>query len=201
MFYKLREWITAQKIKFSFEDFFSKCGQIRSLLRIWSQLLKKSLVENSIFCVLNVSLCFKITLLLVLDKWRNYMKTFWIRRKKNKKKQPSLGHHFVLMFLLSVPIFRCSNDGYESWRLNAMYWYFLKYPLKDRGVCRTLSDNCDRTFFTVYKTDLQQRRWVFQITTAWKVSKYVVISGPYFPVFGLNTSPYSIRIQGNTDQK
>ena len=23
--------------------------------------------------------------------------------------------------------------------------------------------------------------------TAWKVSKYVVISGPYFPVFGLNT--------------
>ena len=25
------------------------------------------------------------------------------------------------------------------------------------------------------------------INTAWKVSKYVVISGPYFPVFGLNT--------------
>ena len=24
-------------------------------------------------------------------------------------------------------------------------------------------------------------------TTAWKVSKYGVISGPYFPVFGLNT--------------
>ena len=23
--------------------------------------------------------------------------------------------------------------------------------------------------------------------TAWKVSKYGVISGPYFPVFGLNT--------------
>ena len=30
-------------------------------------------------------------------------------------------------------------------------------------------------------------------------------SGPYFPVFGLNTetskSPYSVRIQENTDQK
>ena len=47
--------------------------------------------------------------------------------------------------------------------------------------------------------------------TTWKVSKYGVISGPYFPVFGLNTeiyevnlrskSPYSVRIQGNTDQK
>ena len=27
--------------------------------------------------------------------------------------------------------------------------------------------------------------------TAWKVSKYEVISGPYFPVFGLNTEIYS----------
>ena len=26
--------------------------------------------------------------------------------------------------------------------------------------------------------------------TAWKVSKYGVISGPYFPVFGLNTGKY-----------
>ena len=33
--------------------------------------------------------------------------------------------------------------------------------------------------------------------TAWKVSKYGVISGPYFPVFGLNTERYggSLRIQ------
>ena len=30
------------------KDFFSKCGQIRSL-RIWSHLLKKSLIENFIF--------------------------------------------------------------------------------------------------------------------------------------------------------
>ena len=44
--------------------------------------------------------------------------------------------------------------------------------------------------------------------TAWKVSKYRVISGPYFPAFGVNTEiyflrkyPYSIRIQENTDQK
>ena len=33
--------------------------------------------------------------------------------------------------------------------------------------------------------------------TAWKVSKYGVISGPYFPVFGLNTEIYPpiLRIQ------
>ena len=40
---------TAQKMKFSIKDFFSKCDQIRSLL-IWSHLLKKSLIENFVFC-------------------------------------------------------------------------------------------------------------------------------------------------------
>ena len=42
--------ITAQKMKFSIMDFFSKCDQIRSFLRIWSHLVKKSLMENFIFC-------------------------------------------------------------------------------------------------------------------------------------------------------
>ena len=42
--------LTAQKMKFSIKDFFSNCDQIRSLLRIWSHLLKKSLMENIIFC-------------------------------------------------------------------------------------------------------------------------------------------------------
>ena len=42
---------TAQKMKFFMKDFFSKCDQIRRKLRIWSHLLKKSLMENLIFCV------------------------------------------------------------------------------------------------------------------------------------------------------
>ena len=41
---------TAQKIKFSIKDSFSKCDQIRSSLRIWSHLLKNSLMKNFIFC-------------------------------------------------------------------------------------------------------------------------------------------------------
>ena len=36
-------------MKFSIKDFFSKCDQIRRKLRIWSHLLKKSLMENFIF--------------------------------------------------------------------------------------------------------------------------------------------------------
>ena len=34
----------------SITDFFRKCDQIRSLLRIWSYLLEKSVTENFIFC-------------------------------------------------------------------------------------------------------------------------------------------------------
>ena len=37
-------------MNFSLEDFFSKCDQIRSFLRTWSRLMKKSLIENFIFC-------------------------------------------------------------------------------------------------------------------------------------------------------
>ena len=32
--------VTAQKMKFSIKDFFSKCDQIRSFLQIWSHLMK-----------------------------------------------------------------------------------------------------------------------------------------------------------------
>ena len=40
---------TAQKVKSSIKDLFSKCDQIRRTLRIWLHLLKESLIENFIF--------------------------------------------------------------------------------------------------------------------------------------------------------
>ena len=43
---------TAQKMRFSIKDFFSKCDQIHSFLRIWSHLLKKSFMKSFIFCAL-----------------------------------------------------------------------------------------------------------------------------------------------------
>ena len=46
---------TTQKMKFSIKDFFSKCDQIRRKLRIWSSLLKKSLMESVIFCAVLVA--------------------------------------------------------------------------------------------------------------------------------------------------
>ena len=47
---------TAQKMKFSVKEFFSKCDQIRRKLRIWSHLLKNSLMENFIVCAVYISL-------------------------------------------------------------------------------------------------------------------------------------------------
>ena len=49
------EQLTAQKMKFSIKDFISKCDQIRRKLRIWSHLLKKSLMENFIFRAVTAS--------------------------------------------------------------------------------------------------------------------------------------------------
>ena len=40
---------TAQKLKFSIKNFFSKSDQIGSFLWTWLNLLKKSLMENFIF--------------------------------------------------------------------------------------------------------------------------------------------------------
>ena len=45
--------ITAQKKKLTIKDFFSKYDQIRRKLRISPHLLKKSLMENFIFCAVN----------------------------------------------------------------------------------------------------------------------------------------------------
>ena len=43
-------------MKFSINDSFSKCDQILSFLRIWSHLLKKSLIENFIFYEVRMNL-------------------------------------------------------------------------------------------------------------------------------------------------
>ena len=46
---QLKKWI-----KFSIKDFFSKCDQTCSFLRIWLHLLKKYFMENFIFCAVSV---------------------------------------------------------------------------------------------------------------------------------------------------
>ena len=73
-------------MKFSIEDFFSICDQIRSFLRVWSHFLKKSAKENFIFCAINRTaygdLCSNGISLCCTDKTfyenRNYMEIIYI---------------------------------------------------------------------------------------------------------------------------
>ena len=63
---------TAQKMKFSSKDLFSKCGQISRKLQIWSHLLKKSLTENLIFCT-GTNECISILdKCIAIFKYRNF---------------------------------------------------------------------------------------------------------------------------------
>ena len=74
-----RDNSTAQKMKFSIKGFFSKCDQIRRKLRIWlSYLLKKSLMENFIFCKTKSGKCFLTHFILKFSfytQWK-HRKTF-----------------------------------------------------------------------------------------------------------------------------
>ena len=45
---------TALKIKLASKDIFSKCDQILNFPRIWSYFMKKSLMENFIFCAVSI---------------------------------------------------------------------------------------------------------------------------------------------------
>ena len=73
LYYQYSLWLgycTAHKNKVSFTDFFNKCDQIRSFLRILSHLLKKSIMENFNFC----AVFFKIVqIVLVPEQYRDWM--------------------------------------------------------------------------------------------------------------------------------
>ena len=92
-YYKCCSLYTAQKMKFSIKDFFSKCAQIRKKLRVWSHLLRKSLMENFIFCAVLGELWYGIT----VQKMKFSIKDFFnkcdqIRRHLLKK---SLMENFI----------------------------------------------------------------------------------------------------------
>ena len=74
--------LTAQKMKLSVKNFFSKCDQIRRKLQIWSHLLKKSLMKNFIFCAVSKSVCFAADFHLTL--WLCYLKSTMALTKVNE---------------------------------------------------------------------------------------------------------------------
>ena len=82
---------TAQKKKFSTKDFFNKCDQIRSFLRIWSHLLKKYLMENfAFYAVLSTLNSIRIK---NVDKFKILMSTCLLQNfMSNRKSRYSCNH-------------------------------------------------------------------------------------------------------------
>ena len=75
-----KRYFTAQKMKFFIKDFFRKCVQIRSFLRIWSYLLKKSWMQNFNFCAVFVSCDYCFLFVCLSDShgiWKKCLK-HWI---------------------------------------------------------------------------------------------------------------------------
>ena len=78
------------KMKFSMRDLFSKCNQIRRKLRIWSNLLKKSFMENFIvFAVVVTELIWSFahngSKALLISKQKNFCHNIWAYFKYGKK--------------------------------------------------------------------------------------------------------------------
>ena len=69
-------------MNFSIKNFFSKCDQIRSFLRIWSHLVKKSLMEKFIFWEV------KLLALAIYIFFVKSMKNLWVS-KQNMVESPS----------------------------------------------------------------------------------------------------------------
>ena len=74
--------VTVQKMKFSIKDFFSKCDEIHTKLQIWLHLLKKSLMENFIFCAVCILICVITVLILghpvlIREKEISTIDTMW----------------------------------------------------------------------------------------------------------------------------
>ena len=84
---------TAQKMKFSIKDIFSKCDQIRRKLWIWLHLLDKSLMENFIFCAVTAySFRFSRLFYMIFSKTRNsaFLLFFINISRSSKLRKPRL---------------------------------------------------------------------------------------------------------------
>ena len=89
-------WLPLHKtMKFSIQDFFSKCDEIRNFRQSRSHLLKKSLIEKFIFCAV-YSLPFRLPFSLSLLK---FIWSFCLECWQNTKKYLTKAFHFLLLNL------------------------------------------------------------------------------------------------------
>ena len=160
-------------MKFSVKDFFSKCEQIRSKLRNWSHLLKKSLMENFIFCaVIITNLFMNLT-----------MRNFWFQSFKSIFSYQSLYSLYFAEILETVTI--VSKNQIYAWRI---FWVLIHVGSFIRFVKLYLSQKC-----------FMRSCFVFLFETAWKVSRYGVFPGLYHYVKSVRIGVILVRIFPHSD--
>ena len=93
---------TAQKIKFIITDFFGKCDQIRRKLLIWSYWLKKSVMENLIFCAVLHCNFIAVTAQKIKFSIKDFHKNFLRIWSHSLKK--SLLENFIFCTVIRNPI-------------------------------------------------------------------------------------------------
>ena len=71
-------------------------------------------------------------------------------------------------------------------------WLFNKYDDNPRSILPFRKKVLEKSFIIKTAHSLFQMHY---FDTAWKVSKYGVISGPYFPVVGLNMEIYFVNLR------
>ena len=107
-------------------------------------------------------------------------------------------------------MFKVSNENTRTMSLEFFFWKKSSVKKKAFKVMESHPHSYSEDFeiHPRYSTVSFSRKWNWTnlSSTAWKVSKYGDLSGPYFPAFALNTEmyseiPYSVRMRENADQK
>ena len=100
-------------MKFSIKYFSSKCDQIRRKLRIWSHLLKKSLMKNFIFCAVSARVSIGLSEIVRMNKT-----DFIINAYKKCQLSFEIFEHFETEFLkLSICISECIKNSHFTVRV------------------------------------------------------------------------------------
>ena len=64
-----------------------------------------------------------------------------------------------------------------------------------------MKQQCQLLYIDLCKRGDSNQELDFFYYTVWKVSKYAEFSGPYFPVFGLNTEIYSVNLRVQSEYR
>ena len=111
---------TAQKMKFFIKNLFSKCDQIRQKLRIWSHLLKKSLIENLFFCTVDILQLEMMQIFFFRTKRHQYYCDCWLIRKSSAASIVgvlcAIATHFMSLISFDTPLNLWFSDVFRGYQ-------------------------------------------------------------------------------------